>query len=57
MEGYGVALACTKLGVPFYAIKLITDRLGDNSTIGKIQFNLREGREKLIRLVETTVFK
>ena len=53
MESYGVGLAAFKTGVPFYAVKLITDRVGDLSTIGKIQFNLRKGRERLISLVSS----
>ncbi len=53
MEGYGVAVACVKAGVPFLCIKLITDKLGDGSSVGKINFNLRAGRENLIDLVKT----
>lgn len=56
MEGYGVAIAAKSCNVPFYAVKLITDRVGDNSSIGKIQFNLRDSRESLISLVESLVF-
>ena len=52
MEAYGVALAARESGIPFFAIKLITDYVGDKSTIGDISFNLREGRTKLSSLSE-----
>ena len=52
MEAYGVALAARESGIPFFAIKLITDYVGDKSTIGDISFNLREGRAKLSSLLE-----
>ena len=55
MEAYGVALACRKCSIPFYAVKLITDIVGDDSTIGKIQFKLRQGREKMIELVNKLI--
>lgn len=55
MEAYGVALAAYDAGLPFYAIKLITDYVGDKSTVGDISFNLREGRERLKTLLEEVI--
>lgn len=55
MEAYGVGVSSMKKGIPFYAVKLITDTVGDNSSIGKVQFNLREGRSKLIACVSSIV--
>lgn len=52
MEAYSVGLAAREAGVPFYAIKLMTDYVGDKSTVGDISFNLRDGRAKLISLLE-----
>ncbi len=52
MEAYGVALATMEERIPFYALKLITDYIGDGSTIGDISFNLRLARENLICLLE-----
>jgi len=56
MEAYSVALACKKQGVPFYAVKLITDKVGEKTQIGKIQFNLRDGREMLISKVSSILY-
>lgn len=55
MEAYGAAISAYNLSIPFYAVKLITDRVGDSSDIGKVAFNLREGRAKLIALVDSLV--
>ena len=55
MEAYGAAITAYNLSIPFYAIKLITDRVGDSSSIGKVSFNLREGRARLIELVDSLV--
>ncbi len=55
MEAYGAAITAYNLSIPFYAVKLITDRVGDSSNIGKVAFNLREGRARLIELVDTLV--
>lgn len=55
MEAYGAAITAYNLSIPFYAIKLITDRVGDSSSIGKVAFNLREGRLKLIELVDSLI--
>ena len=55
MEAYGVGVSAKKMGIPFYAVKLITDTVGDSSSIGKVQFNLREGRGKLIACVSAIV--
>ena len=57
MEAYGVALACHKQNVPFLCVKLITDYVGDNSTIAKVSFNLRSSRENLIELVDGICLK
>ena len=45
MEAYGVGVAA--FGIPFYAIKLVSDIVGDHSTVGDISFSMREGREHL----------
>ena len=47
MEAYGVGVAALSLGIPFYAIKLVSDIVGDHSTVGDISFSMREGRESL----------
>lgn len=47
MEAYGVGVAALSLGIPFYAIKLASDIVGDHSTVGDISFSMREGRESL----------
>lgn len=52
MEAYAVGAAAREYSIPFYAIKLITDYVGDKSTIGDISFNLREGRKRLKTLLE-----
>lgn len=51
MEAYGVGMAAKILGIRFYAVKLITDTLGDNSSVGDILFSYREGRERVIEKV------
>lgn len=52
MEAYGIALSCRDSNIPFFAVKLITDYVGDCSTIGDISFNMRDARAKLIQRVE-----
>ncbi len=47
MEAYGVALAARYMGVGFYCVKLITDVVGDKSTVGDVLFSYREGRERV----------
>ena len=47
MEAYAVGVAALSLGSPFYAIKLVSDIVGDHSTVGDISFSMREGRESL----------
>lgn len=47
MEAYGVALASRYMGVGFYCVKLITDIVGDKSTVGDVLFSYREGRERV----------
>lgn len=47
MEAYGVGVAALSLGIPFYAIKLVSDIVGDHSTVGDISFSMREGRVSL----------
>ena len=47
MEAYGVGLAAKYLGVGFYAVKLITDIVGDRAKVGDVAFSYREGRERL----------
>ena len=47
MEAYGVGVAALSLGIPFYAIKLVSDIVGDHSTVGDISFSMREGIESL----------
>lgn len=53
MEAYGVALACRYTGVGFYAVKLITDIVGDKSSVGDVLFSYREGRERLSSLLSS----
>lgn len=55
MESYGVAMTAHNLNIPFYAIKLITDRVGESAKVGDVSFKLREGRAELIALVESLV--
>lgn len=55
MEAYGVALASRRMDKRFYAIKLITDVLGDGSNIGNVLFNLRSGRDRMIALLDSLV--
>lgn len=55
MEAYGVALASRRMDKRFYAIKLITDMLGDSSNIGNVLFNLRSGRDRMIALLDFLV--
>lgn len=57
MEAYGVAVACRKMEVEFASVKLITDIVGDKSGVGKVSFNLRRGRERLIELVDSICLK
>lgn len=53
MEAYGVALAARYLGIKFYAVKLITDIVGDKSSVGDISFSYRDGRERLRELLSS----
>ena len=55
MEAYGVCMAASLLTIPFFAVKLITDYVGDKSTIGKVSFNLREGRAALSAAVASLI--
>lgn len=56
MEAYGVGITARALGIPFLAIKLITDYTDDSTSVGDVCFNMREGKIKLrdetIRLLE-----
>lgn len=52
MEAYGVGIVARQLGIPFFAIKLITDHIGDASTVGDISFNLRDGRARMVETVK-----
>ena len=47
MEAYGVGLAAKYLGTGFYAVKLITDIVGEKTKVGDVAFSYREGRERL----------
>lgn len=51
MEAYGVGIAALSLGIPFYAVKLVSDIVGDHSTVGDISFSMREGRERLLEVL------
>ena len=55
MEACGVCMAASMLAIPFFAVKLITDYVGDKSTIGKVSFNLREGRAALSSAVASII--
>ena len=48
MEAYGVGIAALSFGIPFYAVKLVSDIVGDHSSVGDISFSVREGRERLL---------
>ena len=48
MEAYGVGIAASIHSIPFYAVKLVTDIVGDHSSVGDISFSLREGRKRLL---------
>lgn len=52
MEAYGVGIAALSQGIPFYAIKLVTDIVGDHSTVGDISFSMREGRARLFQVLQ-----
>ena len=52
MEAYGVGMAALSQGIPFYAIKLVTDIVGDHSTVGDISFSMREGRARLFQVLQ-----
>lgn len=47
MEAYGVAMAAKCMGLGFYCVKLITDIVGDESSVGDVSFSYRAGRERL----------
>lgn len=47
MEAYGVAAACRALKVGFYAVKLVTDIVGEKVKIGDVGALYREGRARL----------
>lgn len=51
MEAYGVAVAAECASIPFFAVKVISDIIGDNSTIGDVSYSVREARERLIEVV------
>ena len=52
MEAYGVGIAAKRAGLPFFAVKLVSDIIGDNSSLGDVSFSLREGRARLVEAVE-----
>lgn len=47
MECYGIAFAAHVLKVPMRCIKLVTDIVGENVTLGDYGYNLRSLRSKL----------
>ncbi len=47
MEAYGVGVACRALGLCFYAVKLVTDIVGEKVKIGDVSAVYREGRARL----------
>ena len=53
MEAYGVGVAARALGIGFYAVKLITDIVGDKSKIGDVAFSYREGRARLAEVLSS----
>ena len=53
MEAYGVGVATRALGIGFYAVKLITDIVGDKSKIGDVAFSYREGRARLAEVLSS----
>lgn len=52
MEAYGVALSCRELGIPFFAVKLITDTIECDAAISSIDREYRVSREALISKVK-----
>ncbi len=55
MEAYGVALAAKYLSVRFYCVKLITDIVGDKSSVGDISFSYRDGRARLSEFLHSII--
>lgn len=53
MEAYGVGVAARALGIGFYAVKLITDIVGDKSKVGDVAFSYREGRARLSEVLSS----
>ncbi len=47
MEAYGVAVACRALNIGFYAVKIVTDIVGEKVKIGDVNAFYREGRARL----------
>ena len=52
MEAYGVGVAAHIYSLPFFALKLVSDIVGDHSNVGDISFSLREGRKRLLETLE-----
>lgn len=55
MEAYGVGMAAKCLGLGFYCVKLITDIVGDKSTVGDVSFSYREGRARLGEVLSSII--
>ena len=52
MEAYGVALSAYLRKIPCYAVKLITDIVGEKITLGDYGYNLRTMREAMAAKVD-----
>ena len=52
MEAYGVAMACSFSSIPCFAIKMITDIIGENLRIGDYSSRLRAMRSALPEIIE-----
>ena len=52
MEAYGVALSSSLKGIPCYAVKIITDLIGNHVNLGTYGYTLRQLRTFLPEKVE-----
>ena len=52
MEAYGVAIACYLKRIPCFAVKVITDIVGERISLGDYGYNLRAMRETMTAKVD-----
>lgn len=55
MEAYSLGLTAKSFNLPFLAIKLITDSVGDNSKVSNVDIRLRLNRDRLVKKTEETL--